>query len=291
MTDLEGLLHQIAREARVAANCALPGWAYAVILLSSNLLGETKQIKSTCSYATRATMPFELVRINLDFLDEVADLATAKLLLRMRAVATHWGKAAGSHGFPDAVPHEPRGFEGDAKGAVKLVRADALFGRANQMHRLKPQMQRDVARFEHGPHLHGKWLAALVALVKAHASAFASHLRDTVKAAAMRADWAVRPKRGLDKGESRFFILKMFGGENGVGHGLLLWPETSSWGTGMSSIRLPPRRRAADVIHLFVYAPKDGLPVSREVSPGGSGHSTPNTWVLLGDVAKRTGSR
>jgi hypothetical protein len=83
MTDLEGLLHQIAREARVAANCALPGWAYAVILLSSNLLGETKQIKSTCSYATRATMPFELVRINLDFLDEVADLATAKLLLRM----------------------------------------------------------------------------------------------------------------------------------------------------------------------------------------------------------------
>src|SRR5271170_2407108 len=45
------------------------------------------------------------------------------------------------------------------------------------------------------------------------------------------------------------------------------------------------------VVHLFVNAAKDGLPVSPEISPGGPGRSTHNTRVLLRDVAKRSGSR
>src|SRR5207244_3145488 len=49
------------------------------------------------------------------------------------------------HGLADAMRHEPRGFEGDAQGAVKLVAADPLLGRTEQVDRLKPQPHGDVA--------------------------------------------------------------------------------------------------------------------------------------------------
>jgi len=42
------------------------------------------------------------------------------------AVTTHRGKAHGLHCMTDTMRHEPGGFQGDAKGAVKLVGADAL---------------------------------------------------------------------------------------------------------------------------------------------------------------------
>src|SRR5208283_1841573 len=135
------------------------------------------------------------------------------------ACSTHWRKLVSSHGLTDTMAHEPSGLEGHAQGPVKLIGADPLLGRANQVHRLKPKMQGHMRRFENGPHAHGKWLAALVALVKAKASAFAVHLRNAIEASAMRADWTVRPKRGLDECKCGLFILEMSGGENWVGHG------------------------------------------------------------------------
>ncbi len=43
MTPLEGVAHQIAREARVAANCAMPGWAYSVVPPSGLLDSEIEK--------------------------------------------------------------------------------------------------------------------------------------------------------------------------------------------------------------------------------------------------------
>ena len=54
------------------------------------------------------------------------------------------GRVAVAHGFADAVRHEPSGLEGDAQGAVKLVGADALLAAGDQIHRLQPDMHRDV---------------------------------------------------------------------------------------------------------------------------------------------------
>jgi len=43
--------------------------------------------------------------------------------------AAHWRhhQAINAHGFTQTMRHEPSGFESAAKGAVKLVRANALF--------------------------------------------------------------------------------------------------------------------------------------------------------------------
>ena len=47
------------------------------------------------------------------------------------ATAAHQAGVIGTHGLADAVEHEPSGFVRDADVAVKLVRADALFGRSH----------------------------------------------------------------------------------------------------------------------------------------------------------------
>jgi hypothetical protein len=80
MTKLEGIAHQIAREARIAANCKMPGWAYSVAVPCGLFLDEMQQVERIRSYATRAAEPGELVRIDLDFLDVVADLPALKFL-------------------------------------------------------------------------------------------------------------------------------------------------------------------------------------------------------------------
>ena len=63
--------------------------------------------------------------------------------------------------------NEPCGLEGAAKGAVKLVAADARLAGRHQEHRLQPMAHRYVACLEHGANLHSERLAALVALVSA----------------------------------------------------------------------------------------------------------------------------
>jgi len=83
MTHLEGIAHQIAREARIAANCAAPGWAYSVAIPRSLFLGEMPQTKHVCSHPTRSTKLGEIVRIDLNFLNDVTNTTALKLLLRM----------------------------------------------------------------------------------------------------------------------------------------------------------------------------------------------------------------
>ena len=50
-------------------------------------------------------------------------------------------------------------------------------------------MERNLAALENSAHADSERLAALVALVEAHAGALALHLADTLDAAAMRASW------------------------------------------------------------------------------------------------------
>ena len=119
------------------------------------------------------------------------------------------GESATAHSFPDPVAHEPRSFEGDAQGAVQLVRADPLLARTNQEDGLKPNVQLDVARLEDGADLDGEWLAAVIALVHANAGALAFQLAAAIDHAAVRANAAIGPDARLDKLVCGFFIVKV----------------------------------------------------------------------------------
>jgi hypothetical protein len=81
MTPLEGIAHQIAREARAAASCVIPGWAYSVAISVELFDGEIKQGFHVRSYPVRAVAD-ELVTIDTDFLDGVTDPDALNLLLR-----------------------------------------------------------------------------------------------------------------------------------------------------------------------------------------------------------------
>ena len=125
------------------------------------------------------------------------------------AVAAHKRQVVRPHGFAYTMAHEPSGLEGNAQGPVQLVRADTLLAGAKKEHRLKPDMQLDVARLEDGPDLDGERLPAGVALVGAYAGALALELVAFVNNAAMRADTPVGPNPSLDKCVSRFFVVEM----------------------------------------------------------------------------------
>lgn len=83
MNILEGIAHQIAREARIAANCALDGWAYSIAVSGDLFLGEMEKTQAVRSYPTRSAIARELVRIDLDFPNVEPHAATLKFLLRM----------------------------------------------------------------------------------------------------------------------------------------------------------------------------------------------------------------
>ena len=124
------------------------------------------------------------------------------------AFPAQWRHAADAHGLTDAMAHEPRGFEGHAKGPVKLVRADPFLGRANQVHRLEPKTKSNMARFEDGPDFDGEGLPASVALVEADAVGFALERATVTDDAAMRANAAFRPNMRFNVSESCFFVLE-----------------------------------------------------------------------------------
>jgi len=73
-----------------------------------------------------------------------------------------------------------------------------------------------MRRLKDSPLSHGEWLAAFAAIVKAATGSFAFHLFDALRVniAAMRADWAVRPKRCFDERKSGVFVLEAVCGEN-----------------------------------------------------------------------------
>ena len=84
------------------------------------------------------------------------------------AVAAHWGDAARwFERLANSMGHEPRRLEGNPQSPVKLVGADALFGRADHVDCDQPVAHLDMAGFEDGPHLDGEGLAAGVAFIQA----------------------------------------------------------------------------------------------------------------------------
>src|SRR5437868_1674378 len=92
------------------------------------------------------------------------------------------------HRLANAMADEPAGFEIDPEDAAELICGEAFLAAANQMHRLKPNVQRHMALFEDGADLHGKRFAAGIALVGAEPSAFAFQRAGAVDDTAMRAN-------------------------------------------------------------------------------------------------------
>ena len=112
-----------------------------------------------------------------------------------------------AHGFANAVAHEPRGLESDAKGAVELVRADALLAARHQVEGLQPEVQRNVALLEDGADGHPELAAAGIALVEAEAGGLALEPGDAMPGAAVWAHGAVRPDLGFYPGVGGLFVL------------------------------------------------------------------------------------
>ena len=134
------------------------------------------------------------------------------------AFAAHRGHTSGPHSLTDAMAHEPSGLEGNAQGAGKLVAGNALLAGAKQVHRLKPQVHRDVAVLENGADFDGELFAALVALPKPDPGRFAAHLADPVGTPTMRANRPFRPNSGFNPSDSGGFGLHDFGGKYRLGH-------------------------------------------------------------------------
>ena len=104
------------------------------------------------------------------------------------AFAAERAKAAFAHRLADAMPDEPAGLEIDAEDAAELVCAESFLAASKQVHRLQPDVHRDMAGLEDSADFDGKWLATGVALVDADPGAFAFQLAAFVNDAAMRAD-------------------------------------------------------------------------------------------------------
>jgi hypothetical protein len=109
------------------------------------------------------------------------------------------------------MAHEPSGLESYPKGSMKLVGAKALLGSGKQIDGLKPEAHRNMAIFKDGSNLDGKLFAADIAFIEANPSSLAAHFADSLFAPTMRANRAIGPYPGLNKGIGGFFILKMRG--------------------------------------------------------------------------------
>ena len=114
-------------------------------------------------------------------------------------------KIARAHGFADAVSRNQARLILDLKDAAKLVGADALLARRDQVDGLEHLVERHTGVFEHGADLDGELLAALATLfqavterafgvLQARLGANARQVIDpTTDHTAMRADNAVSP--------------------------------------------------------------------------------------------------
>lgn len=139
--------------------------------------------------------------VNLFNLDNPASLASVP--------AKRSRKAASAHCLTNAVAYEPCRLESDSKGAVQLVRADALLAASDQIERLEPKVHWDVGLLEDGPDSHAELLAADVALVEAEASCLALHLGNALGALAVGANRAMRPQMRLNPGVGGLFVLQV----------------------------------------------------------------------------------
>ena len=103
--------------------------------------------------------------------------------------ALKFGQVSAAAGFPEPLEHEPCRLLGDADLFGELHGGDALARRGQQVHRIDPLVQRDVAALEDGARPHREVLFALVAAVKA-----ASTRRDALAEPAHGAARAIGPK-------------------------------------------------------------------------------------------------
>lgn len=142
----------------------------------------------------------------------LAFLATDESLIDFNhaTIGAERRQVAIGHGLADTMPHEPSGFEGDAQGAVQLVRADTLLARHNQEDRLQPDVHLDVARLEDGSNFDGERLAARIALVGAYTGALALQWAAAVIDAALRANAAIGPYARLYELVCGLFIVKVW---------------------------------------------------------------------------------
>ncbi len=165
--------------------------------------------------ATTATAPIGLVGFN-DF------SAAAELASRFRL-----------HASAKAMRHEPRGFVRHAKHTLKLLAGNAFLGRANQMVRVNPLVERNLGIFKHGPNRHGVLGTAMAARQKASTHALGWVGLDAVlaiRAAAVRAYRAFGPADILKVRAGVGFVVEAFLGVSGgfagqvfglVGHGFI----------------------------------------------------------------------
>jgi len=115
------------------------------------------------------------------------------------------------------VGEEPSALIGDLKRAVELVGAHALLATAHQVHGLKPDMQGKFGLFKDRTHANCELLFAIATLFQAHTDALfhvGLNYANSARAAAMRANWTLRPKNAFDFSEGGGFIVKMRRGED-----------------------------------------------------------------------------
>ena len=111
-----------------------------------------------------------------------------------RAAASREHTVGAFHGLADAMRHEPSGLVGHAKGALKLLAADAFLAGTHKVHGLQPDMQLNLAALKHGANRYRELLAAVLALVKAGAVRLAFKLVMVLGLGpAVRADRATGP--------------------------------------------------------------------------------------------------
>jgi hypothetical protein len=136
------------------------------------------------------------------------------------ALAAERAETPFTHRLADTVSNEPTCFEIDAEDAAELICAKSLLGRAHKMHRLEPDVHRNVALFEDGADLDGEGLAAGIAFVDADAGGLSVQRSRLFDNAAMRADPTIRPDNLLDVCVSDFLIAEAGMVENGLRHRL-----------------------------------------------------------------------
>ena len=74
-------------------------------------------------------------------------------------------KTISSHGFPDSMAHEPRGFKSNSQRQMELFRANSLFRADHHKYRLEPDSHRNMAILKDSADFDGERFAACVAFV------------------------------------------------------------------------------------------------------------------------------
>src|SRR5205085_7122017 len=122
--------------------------------------------------STFATLPTEL-RVQSPFRAALFVPVESLINLQYLAFAADWIGAVIFHGFANAMPNEPAGFEIDAENAAELVGAETLLAAAHQVHGLEPNVQRHMAFLKDGVDLDGERLPARPTFVDADPVALA----------------------------------------------------------------------------------------------------------------------